>query len=70
MQLRVFLKRIQKKRVRRLPKYLKKTMNWEKEKEVLKSYLHQEYPLSEKKIEIIISKSQEKYIGMDRYKSF
>ena len=51
----------------------KKTIiDWEEEKEILKQFLNQEYPLtlSSRKIDRIIEEKQEKYLDMDKYKSF
>ena len=45
----------------------KKNINWEEEKDILQQFLRQKYPLSNSKISKII---EEKYIGMDEYKSF
>ena len=51
-------------------KQKKKTINWEEEKEIIKKYLSERYPLSEQKIDAIIEDKAEKFIDMDKYKSF
>ena len=51
-------------------KQKKKTINWEEEKEIIKKYLSERYPLSQQKIDAIIEDQAEKFIDMDKYKSF
>ena len=51
-------------------KQKKKKINWEEEKEIIKKYLSERYPLSEQKIDAIIEDKAEKFIDMDKYKSF
>ena len=51
-------------------KQKKKKINWEEEKEIIKKYLSERYPLSEPKIDAIIEDKGEKFIDMDKYKSF
>ena len=48
----------------------KKTIDWEEEKDILKQFLNKEYPLSPQKINKIIDEKNEKYINIERYKSF
>jgi len=49
----------------------KKTIDWEEEKDVLKKFIHQEYPLiSQQKLNKIIDEKNEKYIDFDKYKPF
>ena len=48
----------------------KKKIDWEEEKDVLKAYLHQTYPLSQNKIDRIIEEKAENYIDIDKYQSF
>ena len=48
----------------------KKTIDWEEEKDIIKNYLSQEYPLSSQKIDKIIEERATKYIDMDKYKTF
>ena len=49
----------------------KSNIDWTEEKEILKEYLHQEYPLmTTKKITGIIEQNQEKYVDMDKYQTF
>ena len=45
-------------------------IDWEEEKDILKKYLSEKYPLSNKKIEKIINERAEKYIDMDKYQSY
>ena len=45
-------------------------IDWEEEKDILKKYLSEKYPLSNKKIEKIINERAEKYIDMDTYQSY
>ena len=45
-------------------------INWKEEKEIIKEYLHQEYPLTNKKIDKIIEGKREKYIDRDKYRKF
>ena len=45
-------------------------IDWEEEKDILKKYLSEKYPLSNKKIENIINEKAEKYIDMDTYPSY
>ena len=51
-------------------KQKKKKINWEEEKEIIKKYLSERYPLSEQKIDAITEDKAEKFIDMDKYKSF
>ena len=51
-------------------KQKKKKINWEEEKEIIKKYLSERYPLSHQKIDAIIKDKAEKFIDMDKYKSF
>ena len=51
-------------------KQKKKKINWEEEKEIIKKYLSERYPLSEQKIDAIIEDKAEKFIDMDKYRSF
>ena len=48
----------------------KKTIDWEEEKDIIKKFLSQEYPLSSQKIDKIIEERATKYIDMDKYKTF
>ena len=48
----------------------KKKIDWEVEKDILKKYLSEKYPLSSTKISRIIQEQAEKYINMEEYKSF
>ena len=48
----------------------KKTIDWEEEKDIIKNFLSQEYPLSSQKIDKIIEERATKYIDMDKYKTF
>ena len=48
----------------------KKKIDWEDEKDILKKYLSEKYPLSSKKIEKIINERAEKYIDMENYQSY
>ena len=48
----------------------KKKIDWEEEKDVLKAYLHQTYPLSQNKIDRIIEEKAENYIDLDKFQSF
>ena len=48
----------------------KKKIDWEEEKDILKKYLSEKYPLSSTKISRIIQEQAEKYINMEEYKSF
>ena len=48
----------------------KTKIDWEEEKDILKKYLSEKYPLSNKKIEKIINERAEKYIDMDKYQSY
>ena len=45
-------------------------IDWEEEKDILKKYLSEKYPLSNKKIEKIINERADKYIDMDTYQSY
>ena len=45
-------------------------IDWEEEKDILKKYLSEKYPLNVKKIEKIINKRAEKCIAMDKYQSY
>ena len=57
---------------KKTPKENTKTssINWEEEKEIIKQFLHQEYPLTTKKIDKIIKDKKEKYIDINKYKTF
>ena len=46
------------------------SINWEEEKEIIKQFLHQEYPLTNKKIDKIIQDKKEKYIDINKYQTF
>ena len=48
----------------------KTKIDWEEENDILKKYLSEKYPLSNKKIENIINERAEKYIDMDKYQSY
>ena len=49
----------------------KTTIDWEEEKDVLKKFIHQEYPLiTNTKLNKIIDERNEKYIDFTKYKSF
>ena len=49
----------------------KAKIDWEEEKDVIKKYLSQEYPLiNSQKINKIIEEKADKYIDIDKYKSF
>lgn len=48
----------------------KPIVNWEEEKEIIKKFLYQEYPLTYKKINKIIEEKKEKYIDIDKYQKF
>ena len=43
----------------------KKNTNWEEEKEIIKKYLRERYPLSHQKLDAIIESNAEKFIDMD-----
>ena len=46
------------------------SIKWEEEKEIIKQYLRQEYPLTNSKIDKIIQSKKIKYIDIDKYHSF
>ena len=46
-------------------KQKKRKIQWEEEKEVIKKYLSERYPLSKQKIDKIIEEKAEKYIDID-----
>ena len=48
----------------------KKKIDWEEEKDVLEKYLSEKYPLSKQKVRRIIEERADKYIDMDKYKTF
>ena len=48
----------------------KTKIDWEEEKEIIKKYLHQKYPLTTSKISRIIQEQAEKYINFQEYKAF
>ena len=48
----------------------KKKINWEEEKDVLQAYLRKTYPLTKEKINRIIEEKLDRYIDMEKYKSF
>ena len=49
----------------------KPKIDWEEEKDAIKKYLGQEYPLiNSQKINKIIEEKADKYIDIDKYKSF
>ena len=51
-------------------KQKKKKINWEEEKEIIKKYFSERYPLSQHKIAAIIEDNAKKFIDMDKYQSF
>ena len=51
-------------------KQKKRKIQWEEEKEVIKKYLSERYPLSKQKIDKIIEEKAEKYIDIDKYQTF
>ena len=48
----------------------KKKIDWEEEKDVLEKYLNEKYPLSKQKVRRIIEERADRYIDMDKYKTF
>ena len=67
--MKIILRRILKRRTRK--KIGKKTkIDWEEEKDIIKKYLSQKYPLTTSKISRIIQEQAEKYINFQEYKAF
>ena len=48
----------------------KTKIDWEEEKDIIKKYLSQKYPLTTSKISRIIQEQAEKYINFQEYKAF
>lgn len=65
-----FPKKDVEKKIQKEDEKQKTKIDWEEEKDILKKYLSEKYPLSNKKIEKIINERAEKYIDMDEYQSY
>ena len=65
-----FPKKDVEKKIQKEDEKQKTKIDWEEEKDILKKYLSEKYPLSNKKIEKIINERAEKYIDMDKYQSY
>ena len=65
-----FPKKDVEKKIQKEDEKQKTKIDWEEEKDILKKYLSEKYPLSNKKIENIINERAEKYIDMDKYQSY
>ena len=65
-----FAKKDVEKKIQKEDEKQKTKINWEEEKDILKKYLSEKYPLSSKKIEKIINERAEKYIDMEKYQSY
>ena len=65
-----FPKKDVEKKIQKEDEKQKKKIDWEEEKDILKTYLAQRYPLNAKKIEKIINERAEKYIDLDKYQSY
>ena len=65
-----FPKKDVEKKIQKEDEKQKTKIDWEEEKDILKKYLSEKYPLSKKKIEKIINERAEKYIDMDEYQSY
>ena len=60
----------QKKTQKEVETFKKKEINWEEERDFLKEYLRQEYPLNSKKVDKIISEKASRYIDIEKYQSW
>jgi hypothetical protein len=65
-----FPKKDVEKKIQKEDEKQKTKIDWEEEKDILKKYLSEKYPLSKKKIEKIINERAKKYIDMDKYQSY
>jgi len=65
-----FPKKDVEKKIQKEDERQKTKIDWEEEKDILKKYLSEKYPLSSKKIEKIINERAEKYIDIDKYQSY
>ena len=65
-----FPKKDVEKKIQKEDEKQKTKIDWEEEKDILKKYLSEKYPLSSKKIEKIINERAEKYIDMENYQSY
>ena len=65
-----FPKKDVEKKIQKEDEKQKTKIDWEEVKDILKKYLSEKYPLSNKKIEKIINERAEKYIDMDKYQSY
>ena len=57
-------------REREIQKKENSSINWEEDKNIIKQYLRQEYPLTNSKIDKTIQTRKLKYIDVDKYQSF
>ena len=69
-KIKIFLRRILKRRTRKKIGKKKTKIDWEEEKDIIKKYLSQKYPLTTSKISRIIQEQAEKYINFKEYKAF